>query len=155
MPRNLAPIPASVAIVEQDRSISMFFRMRWQELIDAFRLTPTVAVKEWTAQAAAIVTTNAYVTLTSGTFRVSYYLRVTAADGVMSLVGVTIGWTDGGAVIVQVDPDLTSDSVVVPASHTVLVRADAASAITVSTTYGSATPGKMHFGLVVVVEQMA
>lgn len=155
MPNVLAPIPVLAAIVNpKEGTITNFFRLRWQSLIDGFQQSNNVANTPVTAQTAAITTTNAYVTLAAGLYRVSYYMRKTAADGVSSSLAFTLGWTDNGVPVTYTNPALTLDSVVAVQSGSSVVYADANAAITFAVAYASNTPGKMTYNLYIVIESL-
>src|ERR1700689_1246032 len=146
MPDSLGPIPGGTQITDGRGVITTFFRLRWQELIAAFNTTPTVANTGLIAnQNAAIVTTNVFTTETSGAYRLSYYVRKTAADGVSSSLQFTYGWTDNGAGLSESAAAVTIDATTAEQSGSKLVYADADSEITYAVAYVSNTPGAMVY----------
>lgn len=155
MPQSLAPIPQEMQIVDEGGAITEFFRLRWQQLIDAFTLTPSAATVFTTAQTAAIGTSSAFVTRQDALYRVSYYLRKTQADGVSSSLTFTWGWIDGGVALTESAAALTLDSVIAEQSGSKVVMADASSGLTYAVAYASNTPGQMAYSLSVSVEQLA
>jgi hypothetical protein len=156
VPKSLAPIPLETAIVNpKDGTITQFFRLRWQTLIDIFSATPDVASVSLTNQNAAIVTANAFVTKSAGLYRVSYYLRKTVADGVSSSLTFTYGWTDGGVPLTESAAALSTDATSAEQSGSKLVFADQASGLSYAVAYASNTPGQMKYALRVVVEQLS
>lgn len=156
MPQSLPPIPSGVAIVEkEDGSITNFFRLLWQQLIDGFQQTPTRSGVGFQGQAAALPTSTLYLVLVDGTYRVSYYMRKTTADGVSSSLTVTLGWTESGIPQSMPLPALTLDTVaaIQEGSHVLVV--DQETTITMAVAYTSNTPGTMKYRLDAAVEQLA
>lgn len=93
--------------------------------------------------------------LASGTYRLTYYLKVTTADGVSSSVTLTLGWTDGGNACSVSGAALTGDALTSAQSGSVMIQLDQATALTYSTAYASNTPNKMKYKLLIVVEKIA
>lgn len=156
MPKTLDAIPADAAIVQKNGVISIFFRLRWEVLRTLATLAATLAVvRSSLTQAAAVVTTAAWTTKSGGQYRVTWYIRKTAADGVSSSLTVTIGAVDTGVAVAFVGAALTTDSVVAVQSGSVIVEADISTDLTFAIAYASNTPGAMKFRYTIVVEQMA
>lgn len=110
-----------------------------------------------TGQHAAISTTGIPLPgpLANGEYRVTSYLRVTAADGVSSSVQLTIGWTESGVTLTALaGAALTGDSITTVQGGTVPLVIDQNTAITYSTTYASNTPGQMQYKLTLLVESV-
>lgn len=131
----------------------------WAESIDV-ALNASAAVFGQTALTGSSVSigTTPITTkpLTSGLYRVSYYLIETQADNVGSKVTVNISWTDGGVTRTLSGADLTANNISAAQTGTLLVQSDASAPITYSTTYattGGAPP--MKYSLKVVLEQVA
>lgn len=154
MPRTLAPIPAGSAIVNQNGSITDFFRLRWQSLIDGFLFSPSVASVSFDLKTAAIVTVAAYTTRASGLYRVSYFIRKTIADGVSSSLTVTLGWIEGGIGQSATFAALATDTTAAEQDASKTIRVDAETDITYAIAYASNTPAKMTYEGNVVVEQL-
>lgn len=155
IPQSLAPIPEGTQIVDKNGAITTFFRLRWESLINGFQFTPTVAVVQLTGQHATIVTTAAFTTLTAGRYRISYYLRKTAADGVSSSLTVTLGWTESGIALSESGAALATDTTAAQQSGEKVVDVDAAVDITYAVLYASNTPNQMVYRLTINVEQLA
>lgn len=155
MPQSLAPIPLGVEVVDQNRTLTVFMRERWQQLIDSFTLTPTAAAVSESAQAASIATTAAFTTRGAGYYRISYYMRKTAADGVSSSLTVTLGWTESAVPLTQAFAALTVDTTAAQQNGSITVYADASSDLTFAVAYVSGTPGQMAYRIEVRVEQLA
>lgn len=154
MPRALSPIPLGVAITDDDGAITVFFRLRWEELINGFQIVPAVATVQALSQSAAIATTAAYTTTSAGLYRMSYYTRKTAADGVNSSLTVTVGWQESGVALTESAAALTADAITAQQSGTKVMWADAATDITYAVAYTSNTPGNMHYRIDVSVERI-
>ena len=152
MPRTLSPIPVGSAIVDRDGTITIFFRLRWQELIAAYTQIPTLALVELTHQHATIPATSAYTTLSSGWYRVSYSIHKTVADGVASSLTVTLGWIRGGVALSQAFAALTTDTTAAQQNDSIVVHADGATDIDYGIVYSSNTPDTMRFEVGVTVE---
>ena len=154
MPIALAPIPTGVPITERDGTVTDFFRLRWQELLDGFLKTGAVAAIERTGENAAIATTAAFTTISEGLYRVSWYVRKTTADGVSSSLTVTLGWTHRAVALTEAGAALATDAVTAQQSGSKLIRADASSDITFAVAYASNTPGQMVYEINVICEQV-
>ncbi len=152
----LSPIPAETQITDAKGRITEFFRLRWEELRNTFRLVPTlatVAVPNATfTGAASIPTTAAFTTLQAGTYRITYYIRKTAIDGIASGLTVTLGWVDtlGQS---QAFALIAVDSTTAFQTDTITVDADAVTDLTYAVLYAS-TAGNMRFKIKVIVEQL-
>ena len=152
MPQSLPPIPQGVPIVDPNGAITAFFRLRWEDIITAFTTTPSIANVPKRTQTAAIATVAAFTTKRAGTYRISYYLRKTVADGVSSSLTFTWGWTETGVPLTESAAALTTDTTAAQQSGSKVVYADAATDLTFAVAYASNTPGQMTFRLDVVVE---
>lgn len=157
MPKSLAPIPPGVAITDREGLITDFFMLRWEELRLGFQLTPTLALVTSPSPDphAAVATTAAFTTTTSGFYRVSYYVRKTFADGVSSSLTFTWGWTESGVPLTDPDSALTLDTTGAVRSGRREVWADANTDLTFAFAYASNTPGRMMFRYNVAVELLA
>jgi hypothetical protein len=108
-----------------------------------------------TNQNAAIATTPIPLpTLTGEPCRITWYARITTADGVSSSLTVTISWTEGGVAKSVSGAALTGDSIGTLQSGTVMIPADQGTPINYATAYASNTPNKMKYRLIVMVEQL-
>jgi len=155
MPRALPPIPAGVPIADKDGGITTFFRLRWQQLVDGWAQTGTEQLFTAIGRTTALLTTSVLTTLTTGKYRVAWYLRKTRPDGAASSATVTIGWVDlDSQALTLAGPALTLDAVAAVQSGTVIVRCVNASDITVAVAYASSTPAQMRYDLEVTVEYL-
>lgn len=155
MPRTLEPIPDGVPIVDKSGSITTFFRLRWQALINGFTQSASVAALLVEGQTDALVATSAYLTTSAGRYRVSVYLRKIVPDGVSSAATVTISFvdTDGQALSIT-GPALALDAVGAWQSLIEFIRCEGGSDIEVAVAYASNTPHTMIYDLEVVVEYL-
>lgn len=92
--------------------------------------------------------------ITAGLYRVTYYARITIADGVSSSLTVNISWDDGAATCTHSFTAITGDTTTTTGSESYMVLIDAPP-ISYSTTYASNTPGAMKYKLSVVLESIA
>ena len=154
--RSLAPIPTWQPITEKPGTITQYFRLRWQELMDGFTASPTAGGSGGllTGLHASISTTLLLTTPSNGLYRVSYYLRKTTADGVASSLTFTWGWLDHGVALTENASALTTDTTSAQQSGSKVVYADAASSLTYAVTYSSNTPNAMVDEISVSVEQL-
>lgn len=160
MPLTLQPIPLASPFVDVEGdtpgALSELGRLRIQQLSDNAPINSLIATPiARAAQAAAIVTTNAYVVVSDGLYEISFYMRKTTADGVSSSLIVTLGWTESGLPLTEAQTALTTDATTAEQSVSKLVHADAATAITFAVSYNSNTPGAMHFRIDVCVRKLA
>lgn len=124
-------------------------------LWNALNRTPQVLVSQtWTAQAVRIATTTVLVAPVTGLYRLSYVVRVTQAATTSSSLQVTLGWTDGGQALTMLGESLIGNTVTTSETLSVLVRADAKTALTVAASYSSGGTTPMQFGLSVVAEAL-
>ena len=155
MPRFLPAIPSEVTIVDNLGRITTFFRLQWQALIDSSIYSPNVSVTTKENQTDQLPIANAYVTKNAAWYRINYSLHKTIADGVSSSLIMTIGWTDHGFTLSHVFTPLSLDTIAAEQSGSILVYADADSAITFAVAYASHTANKMAYSAGVIVEIMA
>lgn len=112
---------------------------------------PTVALAG--TQNASIGTTPIPLpSLPSGLYRLTYYARITTAAGVSSSLIVTFSWTESGVSLSSSTGAITGNTITTVSSGTILIAADAATAISYATTYASNPAGVMTYRLNVVVE---
>lgn len=150
---QLGEIPLGSEVVETDRTISLFFRLLWEQLRGMVGIVATKASIALTNQSAAIGTSSAYVTTAAGLYRVSWYFRKTTIDGVSSSLTFTLGWTDHVQPLTESGAAVATDAVTAQQSGSKLVYADANSDLTYAMSYSSNTPAAMRYELYVSVEQ--
>lgn len=150
------PIPSSDPVLDGPYISGSWYR--WLAgITGAVAATPTIfsAQIRLTDQHAAIPTTNIPLPgLSQGNYLVSYYARVTTADGVASSLQVTMGWTDpDGSISAAIsDVPLTLDSITLPRSNVYLADVKGNTPITYATAYSSNTPDQMRYKLNIVVQ---
>ena len=154
MANILTPLPSGVAIVDARGTVTDFFRLAWQAVIDGFQRVALVASVALAGQTDAIATTTAYTVRSGGRYRVSWYLRKTIADGVASSLTITLGWVESGVALTESGAVVNTDSVIAQQNGSVTVVADASSDLTFAMAYASTTPNKMTYRVDVLVEQL-
>lgn len=153
--RSLSSIPLGAEIVDDDGAITVFFRRRWQQLIDSFRISPTCGELAQQGLHAAILTTSLFTTKTAGMYRVGYYLEKEVADGVASSLQVTLTWTRNGTPKTETFAALTTDTIGAQQSGIKEIWSDALSDITIAVAYASTTAGRMGYSGYAKLEQLA
>ena len=161
-PGQLAPPAFNDPWVESDgrltaENISWFMQILFPALQQAPSQSGSTPAFDESAVAASIVSTSLPLgTISTGTYRVTVYMRVTQADGVSSSVYPVLNFTDE-AIACEVDGSvdpLTSDNIGFPKSWTFLLAVDQPGPIDFSTVYSSNTPGLMQYRVLVLVERM-
>ena len=89
----------------------------------------------------------------AGVFRVSWFLRITQAATTSSSVAVTVAFTDGVSLTVS-GAAVTGNTTSTFQQQSVVVRCDANSSLSYSTTYSSVGATPMQYALSVVVERV-
>lgn len=89
----------------------------------------------------------------AGVFRVSWFLRITQAATTSSSVAVSVGFTDGVALTIS-GSAVTGNTTTTIQQQSVLVRCDANTALTYSTTYSSVGATAMAYALSLTVERV-
>jgi hypothetical protein len=154
MAQSLTPIPLRTTIVDAKGRITAFMRLRWQELLDNAVQTPTASVLARSGLTAALAATAILTVTAGGVYRVSVGVRKTIADGVASSAQVTLTWTDRGAVCTHTFPALTTDTNVANDAGSWVLRADAATDITIAVAYASTTPNAMTYSVDAIAERL-
>ena len=154
-PQALGPIPSDQEITERGGPITTYFRLRWQELMDGFTKTPTLASIDTGVLSAAKTTTIAQTVVAAGVYRIGLYLQKITADGVSSSLTLTVGWTSRGEALTKVFSALTTDTVGANDSSIWEMYVDASSDITYAVAYASNTPGTMTWRASGSIERMA
>lgn len=103
-----------------------------------------------TGQTASIGSTTFEIgTAASGIYRLTYYARITTAASVSSSLTVSFGWTESTVTLAGSGSAITGNTVTTIASGSILVRVDASSTPTYSTTWASVgTPGAYRLDLI-------
>jgi hypothetical protein len=148
MARTLSQLPLGTPIVDTTGAINVFFRQVWETLRNSFGTVGTANTPlQKLNQNAALGTTKIHTTLAAGLYRLSYYVRKTAADGVSSSLTVTVSWVESGVTLTDSAAAIATDATTAQQSGTKLVWADAATDLTVAVAYSSNTPGNMKYRL--------
>ena len=143
MPQSLAPIPQGLPITDEQGAATLFFLLRWQDLITSFTQTPTVAKVNASGLTAALATTAIRTLTVAGDYEVGYYIQKTTADGVSSSLTVTLSWTSNGIAQTRAFAALTTDTTGANQSAVIPIYADASTDVTIAVAYASNTPNTM------------
>lgn len=161
MPANLAPPPTYW--MERDQlthdvtdAITADTRQWLLSVTGRVQQSPLVlAAVALTTQAAAIGATAIPLgALAPGTYRVTYYARITQAATVSSSLTVTLQWTDGGIGQTATFPAMTGNTTATSQTNVILVNIDQGTSLTYSTAYASVGATAMQYALTVVPEQL-
>jgi hypothetical protein len=131
--------------------------VRWLQEWLISQLSASVQINKTTTletQAAAIVTSSAFLTVGPGLFRISYMVLVTQPASVSSSFQVTLGWVRHGVSQTFVGTLQNGNLVTTYETNTKLIRVDGLTDITYAIAYASVgTP--MQYEADVIVEQLA
>lgn len=155
----LSPIPNRVSITKsfKDHLINAEW-IRWlRELVAAVDASAkNLGTAALTAQAGSIAATPvATQRLNAGTYRVSWYARITQAATVSSSLTVSIRWTDGGILNTLSGVPITGNTTATNQSGEALVNIDDGTTIDYAATYASVGATPMQYALTVVIEKVA
>lgn len=156
MSLNLAPPPLQTALIESPRTGTITREWwHWFKGITDRVQTAAYAVltKSLTGQTASIALT-ALVPQAAGLYRVSYWFRVTTAAGVASSLIVTIHSTEGTVACTQASAAYAGNAVNAPQAGSVLVKCDAGTPLSYSTTYVSNPAAAMTYDLELLAESL-
>lgn len=156
MPQSLGPLLLTSEITEKGGPVTLFFRSRWQELIDGFVRVPTKAnTQVASARTSALATTTILTTTAPGVYRVVVYVEKTIAGGVSSSLTPTIGWTRNGSPLSKTFAAFTTDAIGANESFVYEFQADANTAITLAVAYASNAAATMTWSAWATTELMA
>jgi len=127
----------------------------FRTVTDAINIAPQVQTSVTGTPTGASIASTALLadTGSAGVFRVSWFLRVTQAATTSSSVAVTVAFTDGVALTVS-GAAVTGNTTSTIQQQSVIVRCDAASPLSYSTTYSSVGATPMQYALSVCVERL-
>jgi len=159
---TLAPFPVEDSLVQLPPPLSKWGRLteKWidwftslnQQQNSTSQRLRTVTLE---AQQASIGTTSIPVgALAAGLYRVTTYARITRAATTSSSLTVTLGWIESALTLTFAGAALTGNTTGTVQTDSYLVRIDAASPITYSTTYASVGGTAMQYRLDVVLERV-
>lgn len=97
--------------------------------------------------------TTSPATLAAGRYRLSSYARITAVASSSSLT-VALGWTDGGVAQTLTGAAMTGNTTATNQSLSAVIRIDASSTLTYTTTYSTAGVGTMLYSLDIYAEKL-
>lgn len=105
-----------------------------------------------TDQGAAIGSTVVATITQSGFYRLSWYARVTVADGVSSSLQLTVTWREGSHTSTKTFAALTGDTTSTYDGAVWPFHAESGTQVTYAAAYASNTPAKMRYRLDVGTE---
>lgn len=164
-----APIPLHDAVVVSPEKVpdqlkkvfaSLFMADAWvkwfNNLTTVIQATPVrVSITTLDTQSASISATSIPAgTLGAGTYRVSYYARITTAASVSSSLTVSFQWVDGGASCSVSGTAITGNLTTSTGTGTFIVNIDQATPFTYSTTYASNAAG-MVYTVTIILESIS
>ncbi len=163
---TIAPPPIQDSVIElgdsKERKNPFFMAKAWiiwilQSLIPRVQATTQLLkTLSLVGQHASIaVTAIPMAVLTTGNYRVTWYMRVTTPAGVASDVTPTFGWTDGGIAQSMTGGILNGNTTASTDGGDILIAVDGATAITYSTVYNSNPAAAMQYKLTIQVEQVS
>jgi hypothetical protein len=107
-------------------------------------------------QAASIGTTSIpSVPLSTGLYRVTWYLRITTAAATSSSLTVSFGWTDDTVTMSLSGAAVTGNTTTTSQTGTALLAADNASPVTYATSYTSVGTPAMQYALNLILEAVS
>jgi len=145
-----SPPPMHDAVVNRVTGLLADAWLNWFGRVPAtFGAIPSVLnTVSLTGQGASISATafeNAIIP--AGIYKASYYARITTAAGVSSSLTLALGWTDGGVAITYTGAAITGNTTATYQQGSVILRSDAGSHVTYTTTYASNAAGVMKYSL--------
>lgn len=108
-----------------------------------------------TAQNGSIAATDFSGGITTGLYRVSYYVRITTPGSVSSSLTVTVGWADHGTSLTLSGTAMTGNTTATLQQYIGMIYADAGSPITYATTYASTGGTAMQYELYLALETVS
>lgn len=122
-----------------------------QPIGTSVQIYPVVAL---TAQSAAIGTTPIPLpAIPAGLYRLTYYARITTPGSISSSLAITFLWTDDTVSMSSSFTALTGNTITTGGSGSIMIAADAATAISYSTAYASNAAG-MAYKLSILIEAL-
>lgn len=155
MARQLSPVLIYERVVEPG---VWLLRRIWIDWLNAAKSAIDNAAQkvggvDLTAQGAAIsATAIPILTVTTGLYRITHYLRITRAATTSSEATLTIAWTDGGVAMSNAFALVNGNTTATFQTGTLLIRADVSTEISYAITYASVGGTSMQFALYVRAE---
>ena len=113
------------------------------------------ATVELTAKSASIGTTSITSNvLAAGTYRVTFYARVTTAASVSSSFEITFSWVDGGVTVPVTSTAMTGNTTSTVSSASLLLDIDNNTQVTYAVTYASVGGTAMVYKTTIVLESV-
>lgn len=157
MTQSLDSPPYKADVVETSRKMTGDW-IRWLNVFWDRVFAAILAVGNGvsvTDQSASIGTTTAFTVTQGALYRLSWYIRVTVADGVSSSAQLTITWREGAHTSSKTFTALTGDTTSTYDGAVWPFYADSGTQITYAVAYASNTPLKMRYRAALAVEQLS
>lgn len=158
MATNSAPFPFSDAIVQAGTRLPTKAFIEWVTQlgidVDAASARVNDALTKTNQSASLGATALQSRSLSAGLYRVDTYARITQAATVNSSLTVTVGWTENGIALSKSFTAMTGNTTSTVDGNGLLIAIDAASPVTVSTTYASAGATAMTYRLSAVLTEI-
>jgi hypothetical protein len=159
---TLAPFPVEDPIAQLPAPLKQWGRLteKWidwfttlgtQQNATSQRVRTVTLVDQSASIGATSIPTGA---LSAGLYRVTTYARITRAATTSSSLTVTIGWVESTIALTLSGAAMTGNTVTTVQTNTYLLRVDASSPLTYSTTYASVGGTTMQYRLDVVLERV-
>jgi hypothetical protein len=154
VPAILEPLPHEAPMVDPrtGRIASVWYRYFSVAFLGRLNAAPYVAKSIQRPNQAAAIGATSLSQGSAGLYRVSWFVRITQAATVSSSLTVTIAHTDGGVNVSQAGAAVGGNTITTLQSGIVMVRADAATAITFAVAYTSAGATPMLYTITVAIE---
>ena len=148
--------PLGDAVLDAKGRLAETWRRWFGRMPDTLNSIPNIQKRvSLSSQGASISATDlgGAAVLAAGTYRATYYARISTAASVNSSLTVTLAWTDGVAQTYS-GAAIIGNTTTTYQTGTLMFRADASSAITYATTYASNAAGEMKYTLDIVLERV-
>lgn len=149
--------PYRSAVVDLSRILTgdwtRWFQLFWARVSAAVQRAGTPIGTD-ANQSAAVATTTLYTVTQTELYRLSWYARITVADGVSSSLQLTVTWREGSHTSTKVFTALTGDTTSTYDGAVWPFYADSGTLVTYALAYASNTPAKMRYRISLCVEQL-
>jgi hypothetical protein len=154
--QNNVPFPLYDAIVEANRSLSRPW-LDWftqQQQINEAAAIRVNSVSLSTQGASIGATDFSGGTLDAGTYRISYYARITRAATVNSSLTIDFDWVDGGVTQTFTGAAMVGNTTTTHQELSFPIVIDQLTAVRYTTTYASAGATSMQYKLYIALEEI-
>lgn len=152
------PLPLSTPLTSDEHGKPMgIITKNWSDVLnDQFTRTAAapqvVDAVSLIGQGAAIVATNLVQNASAGTYRISWYLRITRSATVSSAVQITIGWTDGGVGLAKIGTNVAGNTTSSLDQGMLIATVQGLSALTYAVSYSTSGATAAQYAVYVIAE---